>query len=685
MLKCCYKNNYYSQILQSDPVKRLLNQPNIIVKTIPLNTQPKSNFTSNTNTNIVNISTSTFEGKNNGINTDLSRIKQPDVTVFSTKSSKEENTDDENLLPSKTEGKSEIALLPIQRKKKNCGHYGPCENITCDVTVEQCIDHDGISLMLAVNIDENEINAPVWKHCKNSSCDALSIDHDRCRRAIIRLNRFNKSKICDICGITLKTRKSRIHHKNCKRQNEYRHNKTDGAQLLKERMRERELQMLEDAKTKKQDYMDPITGYNRAMDVLRKNEELIIIPKTESSYQSGIAITSPSNEINRQANTIGNVSTKYMPNIPPPLVFPQHSVVQSKNAGSNENNITQTNLTHTPNSKLTPTTSATTIPSQFIKLTNSPQTSLQSISLNDWLLSQSHLVTASSLHSKPFLTPIRVVPITNLITQPSLLHRTQGIPKFCIMADNSVPALTIPDIKPVIPTKPIDKPNTNPEGGPKGSPKESHKRKKSGVKKNLRKKNRKKDLKCNYCNKHFSTDWYFKIHVAMHSGEKPFACRLCQESFNNRYDLKKHLTNDHKNENISCNDCDFTCNSYSSFDKHMKKAHSALVESHKCSDCNTAFATIDDLNSHKGKCDGQIETDIDTAETESESNEIKKIERKDRDDSNDACSETEEKCINGTEKDILDNDKKSQRQEKQSKVSLGEPNGVKVNGVCLRS
>ncbi|KAL2723691.1 gastrula zinc finger protein xFG20-1-like [Vespula maculifrons] len=668
-----------TEILQSDPVKRLLNQPNIIIKTIPLNTQPKSNLTSNiTNTNIVNISTSSFGNKNNGINTDLNRIKQPDVTVFSTKSSKEENVDDENLLPSKTEGKSEIALLPIQRKKKNCGHYGPCENITCDVTVEQCIDHDGISLMLAVNIEEHEINAPVWKHCKNSSCDALSIDHDRCRRAIIKLNRFDKSKICDICGITLKTRKSRIHHKNCKRQNEYRHNKADSSQLLKERMRERELQMLEDAKTKKQDYMDPITGYNRAMDVLRKNEELIIIPKAQSSHQSGITITSSFNQINQQTNTISNISTKYMPNIP--LVFPQQSVVLSKNSSSSENNITQTKLTTTLNSKLVTTTSTTTIPSQFIKFTNSSQTNLQSISLNDWLLSQSHVVTTSSFHSKPFLTPIRVVPITNLITQPSLLHQTQGIPKFCIMADNSVPALTVPDIKPLISPKTIDKSNINPEESPK---QESHKRKKLGIKKNLRKKSRKKDLKCNYCNKHFSTDWYFKIHVAMHSGEKPFMCRLCQESFGNRYDLKKHLTNDHKNENISCNDCDFICSSYSSFDKHMK-THSTMVQSHKCPDCNSMFTTIDDFNSHKQKCDGQINTDIKTTETESESKEIKKVEKKDHDNSNDVHSKTEEKGVNNSGKKILDSDKGSIKQEKQNKVSL-ETNGIKINGVCLHS
>ncbi|KAI4488064.1 hypothetical protein M0804_004912 [Polistes exclamans] len=678
-----------SEILQSDPVRRLLNQPNIIIKTVPVNTQSKSNFTSNAiSSSTVDISTNVYGNKNNGTHSDLSKNKQSELTILSIKSNKDENVEDENvedenLLPSKTEGKSEISLLPIRRKKKDCGHCEPCENITCDVIVEQCIDNNGISLMLAFNIEESEIDAPVSKHCKNSSCDALSIDHDRCRKAIIKLNRFDKYKICDICGITLKTLKSRIHHKNCKRRNEYRHNKINSTQLLKERMRERELQMVEDAKAKKQDYMDPITGYNRAMDFLRKNDELIIIPKTQSPNQSGMIVTSSSNQINQQqTNNIGNISANYLPNIP--LVFPQQNIVLSQNAGSNETNVMQTNVTYMPNSIPLMNTSTTTIPSQLITLTNPPQTCVQSISLNDWLLSQSHIITASSLNSKPFITPIRVVPITNLITQPSLLHQTQGIPKFCIMADNSlpaltvptltVPALTVPDIKPVVSPKPIVKPSSNPVKNPKKE--ELPKRKRSGVKKNVRKRNRKKDLKCNYCNKHFSTDWYFKIHVAMHSGEKAFTCRLCQESFSNRYDLKKHVTNDHKDESISCNDCDFICTSYSSLDKHMK------IHSHKCDENDITVTTDNDLNSNKQKCNSQKETDIiNTTDTELEDKEIKKVGKKNHDNSNDLCNKSKEKCVNGTGTKLLDANKKSiKKQEKQKKVSLGETNGIKVNG-----
>ncbi|XP_015179294.1 PREDICTED: zinc finger protein MSN2-like [Polistes dominula] len=665
-----------SEILQSEPVRRLLNQPNIIIKTVPLNNQPKSNLTSNaTNSSTVEISTNVYGNKNNGTHSDLSRDKQSELTIHCNKSNKDENVEDENLLPSKTEGKSEISLLPIRRRKKDCGHCEPCENITCDVIVEQCIDNNGISLMLAFNIDECEIDAPVSKHCKNSSCDALSIDHDRCRRAIIGLNRYDKDKICDICGVRLKTLKSRVHHKNCKRRNEYRHNKIDSTQLLKERMRERELQMLENAKAKKQDYMDPITGYNRAMDFLRNNDELIIIPKTQSPNQSGMIITSSSNQINQQqTDNIGNMfSSKFPLNIP--LVFPQQNIVLNKNAGSNETNALQTNITHIPDSKPIMNTSITTIPNKVINLTNSPQTDVQTILLNDWLLSQSHIITDSSLNSKPFITPIRVVPITNLITQPSLLHQTQGIPKFCIMADNSLPALTVPDIKPVISPKPVDKPSSNLEENPKKE--ELPKRKRSGVKKNVRKRNRKKDLKCNYCNKHFSTDWYFKIHIAMHSGEKPFTCRLCEESFSNRYDLKKHVTSDHKNESINCNDCDFICTSYSSLDKHMK------THSHKSDDYDPTLKTINDFNSNKQKCNSHIETDINnTTDIELNSKEIKKEGKKNHDNSNNLCNINKEKCVHGTDtKKLHDANKKSiKMQEKQKKVSLEETNGVKVNG-----
>lgn len=47
------------------------------------------------------------------------------------------------------------------------------------------------------------------------------------------------------------------------------------------------------------------------------------------------------------------------------------------------------------------------------------------------------LTTPMPIQPKSFLTPIRVVPIANFKSEPSLLHQVQGLPKFCIMADTS--------------------------------------------------------------------------------------------------------------------------------------------------------------------------------------------------------------------------------------------------------
>lgn len=66
---------------------------------------------------------------------------------------------------------------------------------------------------------------------------------------------------------------------------------------------------------------------------------------------------------------------------------------------------------------------------------------------------------------------------------------------------------------------------------------------------------RKKDFKCDYCLKNFSTDWYFKMHVAMHTGEKRFICKICTQSFNNRYDMKRHMSNDHNSEIVASDTC----------------------------------------------------------------------------------------------------------------------------------
>ncbi|EZA52579.1 hypothetical protein DMN91_001936 [Ooceraea biroi] len=586
-----------SEVLQSDPVKRLFNQPNLIIKTIPLKLSTEANK-------------NLFGNGKNGMNiTLLNNIKQPEISIVPVRITDEER-EDANLLPSKIEDKkSEIALIPI--RKKVCGHYEPCENIICDVIVQQYVDQNGASPMLATNIDEEEINAPVAKHCKNERCDALSIDHNRCRRATIKLHRCDKSRTCDICGTTLKGWRYvyRIYHKSCRRKDEYRHNNVDRLHLLRERMRERELQILEIAKTKRNDYSDPV----RAMEILRQNDELIIIPKTIPS-QPSIIITSVSTQsigsnppVNAQPvdanNSRGSNFTK-IESAP----IPSRSNAMSDSALRPEESKAQPisqmrfpNLQQNSYVTCTPTTAVTTAPAavvssqnQYIHLiapsqittstmtttttistttttitTSTTATTAQSLTINNWVVSPSHVLTTTPIQPKSFLTPIRVLPITNLITAPSLLHRTQGIPKFCIMTNNLLKPVAIsnpPPQQPVVAAA-TTVPNTNvaQQRVIIKVPIQHNPQKRQMPKKTPKK----KSFFCVYCSKHFSTDWYFKMHVARHE-EKPFSCCFCDKSFSNKLAMKKHVTIQHTGQNFACGKCDYVGKSLISFDSHVK-------------------------------------------------------------------------------------------------------------------
>lgn len=605
--------------MKSDAVKRLFNQPNIIIKTIPLANPPNSN-SSNTNG---------FSDKRNGIYNDFQNPFEPDISIHAVKANSIDKIDDSTLLPSKNEGKSEIALVPIKRKVKNCNHSEPCENIICDVNVQQYVDQNGVSPMLATDIDEYDANAPVSKHCKNVKCDALSIEHDRCRRALIKLHRVDRRGCCDICGLRLKYNKSRIYHKNCKRKNEYRHNENDGAQVLREKLREREIQLLEAAKLKKNDYMDPVTGYSKALEALQNNDELIVIPKTTTTPQQApiITITTvPNNQGNQQFPNMKDVFGSILPNIP--IMLSQSNLVIGKQIAEERSSPPPLQpilsppplrpITSTENASNTGGTLAQMLQNPFIKVTGIPQGSfVQPMSINDWLMTQQ--VVTTPIQPKPFLTPIRVVPIANLKTQPSLLHQTQGIPRFCIMADTGIRAPTPaqtqqhqqhqqqlhqqqqqqqhqqkqhqPNIIKLRPVQPIAKIQNN-------SIQESRAAKSKIWKKNarLRKKRAGRMFNCTYCPKRFSTDWYFKMHVARHRGEMLFSCKLCEEPFSNKYDIKKHVAKEHKEGEVRCEVCGLICSSETELQKHMK-----MLTHLKCEECKQSFKTCHTFNEHQKK------------------------------------------------------------------------------------
>nr|XP_033341600.1 uncharacterized protein LOC117229298 [Megalopta genalis]XP_033341601.1 uncharacterized protein LOC117229298 [Megalopta genalis]XP_033341602.1 uncharacterized protein LOC117229298 [Megalopta genalis]XP_033341603.1 uncharacterized protein LOC117229298 [Megalopta genalis]XP_033341604.1 uncharacterized protein LOC117229298 [Megalopta genalis] len=616
-----------SDVLNSEPVKRLLNQPNIIVRAIPLNIQTTPNSYNNVTNKV----------KMTHINVKESKTKLN--TTILPENIKEKNADDENLLPSKINGKSEIMLVPIKSERKPCGHYEPCENIVCDVAVQQYMDRDGSSPLLATNIEEDEINAPVTKHCKNEKCDALSIDHDRCRRAVVRLYRCNRSKACDICGTELQTRRCRIHHKNCTRTNEYRHNESNRAEILKVRMREREIQMIEASKLSRKDYTDPVA----ALETLKRNEEIIIIPKSVPVRQpttSTVPVTAPQHS--PHINNVNNIFGKLLPNIP--FVLPQQSLVVGKSQCSNENGITaamQVAMPDATNQPFIPSTNSVPLArNQYV--TFATQHSSQPLTLNDILFTQSH-VMSTPIQSKPVLTPIRVVPITNLITQPSLLHQKQGIPRYCIMADSPIPipltignsqssksvavsltvtnqqpvqqttapltitnSLPIPSLIPITTAKPqptqqpiapltVPKPTLVPRAITKIEiPNESNisfkKRKPISKKK---RKHKKKEFKCKYCLKRFSTDWYFKLHVAMHTGESRYSCKVCKESFANNIELRNHMVLNHKKNKLP------------EVQALIKKKRS-LQQTFQCLDCPTNCPTMRDLKYHRQLKHGRV-------------------------------------------------------------------------------
>lgn len=556
-----------SEILQSDPVKRLFNQPNIVIETIPVGASTSS---------VLNKSIST--DKRNGANKDLCNKKQPEVSILPIKCPTLERKEDVTVLPSKTEGKSEITLLPIKRQRKQCGHFEPCETIVCDVTVQQYVDHDGVSPMLAVNIEEDEINAPVSKHCKNERCDALSIDHNRCRRALIKLCRCDKFSACDICGINLKTHKSRLHHRNCKRKEEYRHNENDGAQILKEKMRERELQMIEATKMKKNEYMDPITEYNWALETLKKNEEIIVIPKTTPPQQPIITITSiPNPQPNQQFPNVRNVFGKILPSIP--IVFPSQGIVLGKRSSSEVNSAPPPKQTKLPeffnNTLVSTSLPISTSQNQFIKVSGVTQSNfVHPITINNWVMSQAQIVGTTPIQPKPLLAPIRVVPITSLKSQPSLLHQTQGIPRFCIMTDNTVKPSNIIQAQTILPTLTPDvsiKLNTKPENKEAAKPTRKYVHKVRTNRHQMKSEDKiGKTFMCNFCPKRFSTDWYFKMHVARHKGEMLFTCKTCEKPFSNRYDMKKHMLNDHKEGEVRCDVCGHISLCNSALEIHMR-------------------------------------------------------------------------------------------------------------------
>ena len=467
------------------------------------------------------------------------------------------------LLPSKTEGNSEIFMAPVKRERKSCGHYGPCESLVCEVAFHRVAENNVVSPVIAVNIDKSEIDARVTKHCKNDLCDALSIDHDRCRQAIIRCHRCDLTNACDICLNVLKTRKARMNHKNCKMRFQYRHNKTTRAQILRHRMRHRELQILDEAKLRKTDYMNPVNGHERAIESLQNNEELIVIPKGGYTIQQHptIRITSVTGATISKPETVENdgklISNNTVGSVPQVTLMGKRPGTESTGSQLPVKLARSGNPEGVPILPAYPQTNSLIVNSPVC--TNNLMQQVQFISLQQFQSGRA-LTTQSPTNS--FIMPIRLVAISGLMPENSSPQQTQSILKFRVVNNTTNQPQTLVDSLPNASSTPkLDKivVKTETNGGnqsKKSGARTDHpvKRIRSGGRRSRRKKGAKKMMKsfeCTFCFKRFSTDWYFKLHVAKHKGEIKYTCKFCKKPFMHLFNMTKHVAAMHKNEDTA--------------------------------------------------------------------------------------------------------------------------------------
>ena len=115
--------------------------------------------------------------------------------------------------------------------------------------------------------------------------------------------------------------------------------------------------------------------------------------------------------------------------------------------------------------------------------------------------------------------------------------------------------------------------------------------------KTIHEKNR--PFKCKYpgCNKEYSIESRYEVHLRTHKGEKPFICKICKKAFNEKGNLKTHLRFHSEKRPFKCQYCQKSYKINGHLKDHIDIQHN-LIKKYACKFCSKKFGRISTLNAH---------------------------------------------------------------------------------------
>ncbi|XP_074647917.1 uncharacterized protein LOC141903614 [Tubulanus polymorphus] len=102
--------------------------------------------------------------------------------------------------------------------------------------------------------------------------------------------------------------------------------------------------------------------------------------------------------------------------------------------------------------------------------------------------------------------------------------------------------------------------------------------------------------KCPYCNRLFRGRSYLRLHLRIHTGERPHKCPHCLKGFTTRDALNKHLFVHTEDRQFKCGECGKMFKRISHVKEHLK-IHSS-ERPYECSCCNKRFKTSNACKVH---------------------------------------------------------------------------------------